>query len=182
MPGRLPRLPGVVATVDTAGEGYFVGGTVTFGNQLAALLVTAIDQVAVFQFVLPFRAKVAQISWWVTTGGGSGKKLGIGIYDANKNLLLESGAVDGNTTGQAVVSITAVTLEPGIYWLAATSDSATTQVVTLEDSSTVGQILNKTATLFGTAANAATAGVLPATLGTITAATTRAAIMAVFAP
>ena len=169
-----------VATVDTAGEGYFVGGTISLTEGLGGLSLSAVNQTRVHQFVLPFRVVVGQISYWVSTGGGAGKKLGFGIYDVAKNLLLESGAVDANVTGQATASITAVTLEPGVYWLAWTSDSGTVEIVAIKNLNNAVPIINEITPRSGIAANASSAGVLPATLGTITASVNRGIAQVIF--
>lgn len=182
MAGRLPRLPGVVASVSTAGRGYFIGYSIFTVTGSVGTLVQVVDQVRVFSFILPFRAVVANIATEVTTAGGASTLYGVGLYDTNKNLLLHTGAVDANTTQVNNVAITARTLEPGHYWLAQTSDSATTQCRIINTPATEKTLMNAATVQVGTAANAASAGVLPATLGTITAAVNRLACTAVFAP
>jgi hypothetical protein len=133
--------------------------------------VTAIDQTRVYQFVLPFRVTVGNIVSRVTTGGGAGKLYGIGLYNAAGSLVLETGALDANTVAISKTAITPVTLDPGPYFFAWTSDSTSTALSAF--SVTVGgaadAILNAGAVeKVGTAA-ASSAGVLPASMGTVTA-------------
>lgn len=165
MSGRVPRLGGGgVAVVDTAGEGYFWGGVIYANTGGVATLVNAINLTRQFQFVLPWRQIVRGIRHEITTGGGSGKKFGMGLFDAAKNKLLETGALDANSTGVVTTAITAVTLEPGVYYFAWTSDSASTQARIFATSGNIGGLMD---IRMGTA-NASSAGVLPATLGSLT--------------
>lgn len=166
MSGRVPRLGGGVATVDTAGEGWFFGAVVHMYPQFAnGGIFSGIEQTNTWQFVLPFRASVKTIVTEVTSGGGAGKKYGVGLYDVTKNLILETGALDGNTVQINVTTITQVILEPGIYWYAVTGDSTSIQLKRFDPENT---LLHGIATpRQGTATNGS-AGVLPATLGTIT--------------
>ena len=172
MSGRLPRLAGVVATVDTADQGYFFGGVVHWPTALTVGLAVGVnDQIRTIQFVLPFRAVVRRIALEISTLS-VGDNLGVGLYDASGNLILESGAISTTTTGVKTASITAVTLEPGVYFHAETADNTTVQIRKVSISSNVRNLLNAYATdKCGIAANTSTAGVLPATLGAITATT-----------
>ena len=182
MSGRLPRLAGVVATVDTAGQGYFIAVTVTIPTSASGVIVSAINQVRAFQFVLPFRAKVSKVATEVLTAGASGKKFGLGLYDKDKNLLLKTAALDANSqTVQSDTLATPVILEPGVYWFAQTSDDVATafRVVLV---GTAFNAPNANIARTGTAANNASAGVLPATLGTITGDTTRNPAIVMFEP
>ncbi len=154
-----------VATVDTAGEGLFYAVTI-HAPRPGVNTVGTIDQVRVHQFVLPFRATINRIMTEVTTGGGAGKKYGVGLYDVAKNLLVETGALDANTVQANETTVTQITFEPGVYWIASTSDSASTQL-RIANSETVFKHLMTTVRM-GTAANAAgSPGVLPSTLGAI---------------
>ena len=82
-----------VATVDTAAQGYFVGLEVFAGEGSSGTILIGVNETRVYQFVLPFRAVVRNITTEVTTGGAAGKKYGAGLYDASKNRLLHTGAL-----------------------------------------------------------------------------------------
>ena len=172
-----------VATVDTAGEGYFYGLTVAVSDGSGGLIISTVDDVYVWQFVLPFRQVVRQITSRVTTGGGASKLYGVGLYDIDGTRVVTTGALDANTTQINTTAITAVTLEPGVYWSAQTSDSATTQLLTFVFGSVETNILNDSgAIIVGKGANGSSAGVLPATLGAVSAATARLPATVLYLP
>ena len=160
-----------VATVDTAGEGGFLGGII-YPNSAALGTETlgSANDVHVYQFVLPFRAVIRTIGFEVFTLE-VGKLAGFGLYDVNGNRLVHTGAVSTTTTGRKFTSVTAVTVEPGVYFLAWTADGTTFAYITQLNVSTgtLGNFWNQSATRIGVAANPSVAGVLPATLGAITA-------------
>ena len=173
-----------VATVDTAGEGYFIGLAVLVPKNDTNLGFSGVNQTWAWQFVLPFRAKVSNIIAEVIAAGAAGKKFGVGLYDKDKNLLLKTAALDANSaTVQSDTLATPVTLEPGIYWFAQTCDDVATQFKCLETGTAPSfTTINENTVRGGIAANAGSAGVLPATLGTISANTARNPILAVFEP
>ncbi len=173
-----------IASVDTAGEGYFIGVSIYIIKTDNNLIVAAVNQTRAFQFVLPFRAKVSNIITEVLTAGAAGKKYGVGLYDKDKNLLFKTAALDANSqTVQSDTLAASVTLEPGVYWFAQTCDDAATsfRVLPTETDQAFGPV-NENTVRGGTAANNGTAGVLPATLGVITAATSREVAFTVFEP
>ena len=170
-----------VATVDTAGEGGFWGVTVHVPNiaPTSVVIDSSANRVRVYQFVLPFRAKVANITLEVTTLE-VGKFIGVGIYHADKSIALQ-GKVSTTTTGIKTVAITSVTLEPGVYWHAKTADGTTVKAKHINLGVDYANASNEITVKIGNAANSSTAGVLPATLGTITA-NTQVPIAAFFEP
>ncbi|KKN26207.1 hypothetical protein LCGC14_0876950 [marine sediment metagenome] len=173
MPGRLPRLPGVVASIDTAGEGFVVVPIITPGNLVTMLISSGVNATWVFQFILPVRITFTEIVTEITTGGASGKKYGVGFYDKDKNLIIETGALDAEAVAINSTNVTSTTLEPGVYWQAQTTDDAATQARGLASAVVdVWDLANKNNTRSGTG-NASSAGVLPATIGTITKSTIR---------
>ena len=160
-----------VATVDMAREGGFLGG-ILYPNSSSAATETLnnANDVHVYQFVLPFRAVVRNITFNVFTLE-AGKFAGFGLYDVDGNRLVHTGAVSVAGTGDKSTAVTAVTIEPGVYFLAWTADGTTFAYTTQLNISTgiMADMWNQNATRIGVAANASSAGVLPATLGTITA-------------
>ncbi len=161
------------ATVDTAGEGGFWPVTIYPAVSGSTDSVNTANDVVVAQFVLPFRAVVGNISFGVFTLE-AGKFAGFGIYSVAGNRLVHSGAVSVASTGTKSASITAVTLEPAIYFFAWTIDG-TTAALQAVNTYTNGQhalVSNAVSTRYGIAANPSVAGVLPATLGVITSNTT----------
>ncbi|KKL86480.1 hypothetical protein LCGC14_1944300 [marine sediment metagenome] len=183
MAGRLPRVTGATGVVDTADLGYFFGYTVTDSVTTAGtVFVSTNNQVRAFLFVLPFREIVRRITITITNSIAS-SLVGVGIYDKDGNRLLHSGAIDSSSAAVISTTITAVTLEPGVYYFAQTTNDTTVQARIWSAVNVTGPILNEgTLKLVGSAANSSSSGVLPATLGTITAATTRNPMVAVFQP
>ncbi len=162
-----------VATVDTAGEGFVLVPSISPHALTPILIGTIIDGTWAFQFVLPLRITFSKIITEIVVGGAAGKKYGVGIYDKDKNLLVQTGAIDAQAVAINSTSVTAITLEPGVYWQAQTTDDVAVQArgfsSTVVD---VWDLANKNTTRSGTV-NASSAGVLPATLGTITKSTSR---------
>ncbi len=158
-----------VATVDTAGEGYFFGVSIEASDFGVGTIISGVDQCRAYQFVLPFRTVVRKITSEITTGGGASKKYGVGLFDVNGDLILETGALDANTTQILTTSITAVTLEPGIYWLGQTSDSATTAMRVVVRGTIERDIFINSGTIIfdATTSNAGSAGVLPSSMGSL---------------
>lgn len=80
-------------------------------------------------YYVPFhifdRAYVAKQMFASTGTTGTGH-FDLGIYDSQGNRLVSSGSTaHGATTGLQMVNITDTTLQPGQYWMAFVSDSAT---------------------------------------------------------
>jgi hypothetical protein len=174
----------VPPTLDTADRGYFFSYTINPPvTAAAATIVGANDQVRAVQFVLPYRVVVRRIAVEVTTAGAAGSKVAVGIYSSDGNTkLVDSGALDAASTGVKTASITAVTLNPGVYWFAQAASDATVQTRTINAVTAATNMLNpNTNKKIGIAANAAAAGVLPSSLGTITGSGINTAI-AVFEP
>ena len=161
-----------VATVDTAGEGYFLPYWI-HGTSTSSGVIVVADDVRAAQFILPFRATANRILTEVVTVGGAGKLYGVGIYDINKNLLTETGALDANTVQFNETTITQITFEPGVYWFAWTSDSGTVQLrngTAGNSASALNAMSTKRSAIAGN--SPISPGVLPAALGTTTTAST----------
>ena len=156
-----------VATVDTAGEGGFFGVFPFGGSGGVGVVLGAANRVRVQQFVLPFREIIRNIVFEITTLSVGGL-CSVGLYDVGKNLLVHSGAISTTLAEFKNTAVTAVTVEPGIYYLAWTGDNNTFILRTFASGDAAMNALRQNGTRVGRAANSSTAGVLPATLGTIT--------------
>jgi hypothetical protein len=172
--GILPPANGGITSITTADQGGFWGAWVGYevGNIAGGTIISANNQVRVWQFVLPFRCVVGHITFRLTTGIAS-SLTDIGIYSADGNTkLVSTGAID--TSGAAADKTTPVgpvTLNPGVYYFAWTSNDATVQLYRHGSDTTQIPLMNTgTAKRIGTAANSSSSGVLPSSLGTITAA------------
>ena len=170
MPGRLPRLPGVVATVDTAGQGGFAGIYIyPQGGAAAGAVFSVANTTYCVNMVLPFRCVVGQVNSEVTTLQ-VGKLYGFGLYDMNGDPIVVTPAISSTTTGVKTTATTAtVTVEPGPYWFCWSADSVGIQLMRLNLTNFIQS--DSAAPILFTAANDSVAGVLPATLGTLTGST-----------
>ena len=184
--GTVPPAKGGVATVTTAGQGYFFGGTVFDDRQAgaAAAIVASANQVRAFQFVLPFSITVGHVTWFVNSGAGD--TVGFGIYSADGTTkIVDTGAVVSVGAGATQqVTITGVPLTPGVYYFAWTqTGTPTTALAVFSAAANSSVVLNANATKRSvTAGNTATAGALPSSLGTLTTAVSAVMPMTIFEP
>ena len=168
MAGRLPRVTGATGSVDTAGEGGFWGVAIDLPTSYTVSTApTAVDRLYTIQFVLSFRAVVGKIVFEVSASEAD-KFCGVGLYDVNQNLVLETGAV--STAAAEIKDIdlaAAVTLEPGVYYLGWIQTSTSTlRMRGFSGNANVGAILTKNnagRSSLGTGA-AGLGGALPATI------------------
>jgi hypothetical protein len=116
----------------------------------------------------------------VVATSGVGTSLGLGLYDAacasllvNSGVMTAGGSPDINVAGVKTKAITGgpVTLNPGVYWLAMTTDSTT---LTLRSTSLPSQVITMLNTQankkFAQAGNNGSAGAFPAACGSLTVA------------
>jgi hypothetical protein len=142
------------------------------------------NQVTVYQFSLPFNITINRVSAYVS-GGIGGSTVNVGIYsgDGNTKLLDHnfSSASNGKVTGTLGSS---VTLQAGvIYYFAQTSSNGSVNMVVVAETgeyNVLESILNTNGNRIAQAANAASGGVLPATLGTLTPDSSSIPMAAVF--
>lgn len=156
----------------TAGD-YWVPGMAipaTIGN---SALVASTNQVRVVRVFLDQSIQQDRIAInGVTNGAGGNASFGVYSNDGN-TLLYYSGLVSTDLASpwsgaQTITLSTGGTIGPGYFLFAWTADntSATARSFTLD--SNLPAVLNQGSFFVGTAANAATGGALPATLGTLT--------------
>jgi hypothetical protein len=177
--GRLDKgwQPVLVGTVD---QGYFFPVTIQVPQSSGATTVFTANNMRVWQYVLPFAVTVNQMSFEVVATSGTGTSLGLGIWDAScSNLVLNSGVMtaggspDINVAGVKTKTISGgpVTLNPGVYFLAMTTDSTT---LTLRSTSIPSQAISmlnaQTNKKFAQGGNNGSAGTFPAACGSLTTA------------
>ena len=172
-----------VARVDTANQGYFIGGAIVPLLTSLAEPAGASDRVHLYGFVLPFRQITTKVITEVTTLVAA-SLYSVGIYNADGTvLLIDSGTFNGASSGIKQNTITAVTLEPGPYLFAQTANTTTTLACRSWNLPNIQALLNGTdRTNSARATNTSSSGVLPATTGTLIADTSKQMICAVFAP
>jgi hypothetical protein len=176
--------------IDTPDRGYFFGVTVHAPETSGATTTFSANAHRVWQFVLPYAVIVNQIAFEVVTASGGGASLGLGLWDAScSNLVLNAGAMtaggtpDINTTGIKTKTIAGgpVSIQPGVYWLAMTTDST---ALTLRSTALPSQAVNllnaQSNKKFAQAANNGTSGGFPGGCGTLTTAVSNQPPMVLF--
>jgi hypothetical protein len=168
----------IVPVLNSAGKGYYIPGYELKSNVAAeAGDYTANNLVRVLQVVLPFKLTVGHISMNVTTGVNNSSTIDVGLYNAAGSLLVNAGGFNANTNGVKTATPTPVTINPQVLYFAWTANTSGTvgslgheaiQLASLLVANLFG-VINLNGVRYGTAANSATAGVLPATLSTLTA-------------
>lgn len=141
---------------------------------LSTTIVTAASEVRVRQFTLQSSFTIGHVTTILGNGSFSGTTFNFGIYDSSGSLLLDSGPFNGYYTQDGVVqtlSVTSVTLPAGTYYFAQTASETSIQPFGVGGGSSnilAGDyIANANANRFAIAANAASGGALPATLGAL---------------
>lgn len=167
-------------TLNTSGKGWFLAAgskdhSPVINSFNAALTNRAANVLVVSQFVLSETWTLSKVSYALQTAVAA-SNFNFGIYDSSGNKLIDSGAFDGSITTAQTKSFTAVTLPPGVYYfvVSETTGGSLQGPIIQMPAATLAKWLGyftATTAFVGTAANATSGNVLPATLGTITAAT-----------
>ena len=162
----------------TAGYGGFLGAGIPISGGIygtginGGTISTTINQISVIQFQLVNSYTIRTVSCYVTTNE-AGATANFGVYSSAAAKLLDSGALSCATTGTHTNTLgTPVTLLPGTYYFAESTSNASVMISSLTNA-TFGALestLNSLGSVkVGQAANGTSGGVMPATLGTITA-------------
>lgn len=189
---------GVVACAPvgtTAGDGAYMWA-MDVDDQQAGATNTIIspggaNQVLVFMFVCRRTITIRNSVFMNGTTVVAASKANFGIYDINKNLLIDTGAystaVASQTLTQAIQdrlgSPTSVTLYAGVtyYYAMASTNGTVTGICNYAwntNSATLAR--NKNVLRMASAANALSGNQLPLTLGTLTGITTRVPVLVLF--
>ena len=139
-------------------------------NPATGAVVGANNQVRVLRFPIPIAIVVTSLHAYlsVASAGGVGD---LGIFSSDGNTKHFSiGGVSTTSIGVKSATFGAVVLPRGMYWMAWTFDNTTAAWEGQGFAATAGALINGSTTQMGTAANAASTGVLPTTLGSISAA------------
>lgn len=155
--------------VGMIGPGFINSAATTSDQQIA---VSSANEVRVYMFTPIITITITKVKWRIS-GGANGTKFAFGIYSADGNTkLLDTGAITlAGVPSNYSITVSSVTLNAGTpYFFAQTSSSASFSQGPATDLG-VNEVnqLNISTPRYGTAANVSSAGVLPATLGVITA-------------
>jgi len=154
---------------------YFIGPGLTnllpyYGGSIGNSTVsTTINQITAWKFSLFSTITVSRVSWNVGTAIAA-SSVNVGIYDSTLSNKLVDVSLSAATATIVNASITPVTLTPAVYYLAQSSSATGVQVTgaTLPTIALVN-LLNGNTVRVGQASNATVGGVMPASLGTLTA-------------
>ncbi len=152
--------------ISTAGVGYWS----PFGPGAGTFITPNLSDrdVRLWQTVLPYRATFGKVTVNVITASGTSCPSGtcgllVGIYDSACASLLgwgratSGGSPDIATTGIKAIPLSSpVTLDPGVYYLAVSSDSGSLAVTARDIHGTYGAVVNTGAPRFGVGANRST--------------------------
>lgn len=130
-------------------------------------LIAANNEVRAFRFTPTAPITIGHL----TLVSASGSTWDIGLYDSAGNKLASTGAVAWTTANSPVTKAlnTTVTLYPGrAYYIAYTSASSASNQFAFSLTNTMSLFAGGALVIFGIAANAASSGVLPSTLGALT--------------
>jgi hypothetical protein len=148
------------------GPGLTIPATISIGQAMVA----SPNLVRAMQFSLRKRWEIGHVTAVLNTGV-NGSFVGLGLYDEDANLLLDSGPIVSDV-GITLLSAapTRRILPPGTYYYAwtATSASVLSNAATAWSSANMNTLINRLANRLGACANASVAGQLPASLGAIT--------------
>jgi|GEM_PF-4435947 len=177
--GNLPAAQNTTM-ITTADQGYFVAVSIYPAQSSGATSLFTANVMRLWQFVLPWRVTINQLSFEVVAISGVGKSLGLGIWDAscttlvvNSGVMTAGGTPDINTAGVYTKTISGgpATLNPGVYWLAMTTDSTTLTLRSFSiPSQQITQLNQQTNKKFAQAGNNGSAGTFPASCGSVTTA------------
>jgi hypothetical protein len=162
--------------ISTAGVGaYYPFGFVHTDGDGSKQVVDVVNRTFFFQMVLPFKATLGKLAFKVATiHAGAGIRFGIYNTACNAILTQTAALTTGYTdaTGVKNASFTAAaTLDPGIYYIAVTSDSTTLKVTKYHSYEHASVMIgNEVAMMGGQGSNSTGSGdtlALPASCGTI---------------
>lgn len=169
-------------TFGTSGQGFFAASGMTDLSSLfmytftAPITNTTANVLVVNQFVLQSSWTLSKVSYIFTTTSGAGSGVNFGIYNAAGVKVIDSGQFDGTSAAVQTLTFTPVTLLPGTYYFACSATDSTMRGVMMQTSNPTALLgtLCTSAPYIASAANPTSAGVMPATLGALTAITTSA--------
>lgn len=161
------------------GVSYLTSSAAVVTNQTGD--ITANNTHRFIEMTLPEPQVVGHISIVIGTAV-AGSTIDVGLYDTNGAKVVSMGGLAATGTGNLTASVTQVYLPQGTYrfsWCANAASgitglgyTAVNHLVTNEGPGTTTLLININGARYGTAANTCTAGVLPATMGALTAVNT----------
>lgn len=161
----------------TPGYGGFWGAGLPISDVYGAAIAgggtisTTANQITAIQFTLFSPFTISSVSARVTAGVSTAT-MNFGVYSIAGNKLLDSGAMAAASSSSSPSNaITPVTLPVGTYYFAQSADHTGVQVMAFSLGNTaMADLINANGSIkIGQATNSTSSGVMPATLGTISA-------------
>ena len=159
--------PGTVVNTIAIGYMFLPGITIPQNTAATTVVAGAANQVRVVQVVVPYTITVGKVVGNIATISAS-QNMFVGVYDSSGNKLLEAALSCAALNGVSTTLGTPVTLTPGTYLYAYSASDTVCAASGAALSGGWSNMLSKNTTRTATAANAVSAGVMPATLGTLT--------------
>lgn len=168
---NLSGTKGFLATIGSfIGPGFQTPFPMYGGNTTTTGTVSGVaNRIIAWKFILPFAITISKVTVSVGTGS-AGQTCNFGIYSSTGTKLLDSGPLDAHTAPLiSTNSITPVTLQPGTYFFAQSANANSVQVYASPMTNPGETVLNANNIAVGISPNPTVAGVMPASLGTLTA-------------
>ena len=163
-------------TINTYDQYIAPFGPTAFGVATNAGDPCVANTVYACRIYIPFKLTFTKIEISVSTNIAANTS-SVAIYSDDKNTkIISAENIDVSTTGKKSTTVASTTLQQGYYWIAYSNSINTIRVNSVVNNGLSTVDLNNTA--YGTAANSATAGVMPSTLGAITQSTIKFPIIA----
>lgn len=178
--GGIVYPPAHAVSLSTIGQGGFWGGLGTSFPPVGSVATTVAmspsgaNNVTCSQFVLNYTVLVRKIVFRVGGTAAAASTANLGIYDASGNKFIDSGTFSTASSATILSNTltTPVSLFPGVYFYC-WSDTSTTVTATGYATLAANVVLmyNQNANRYVAATNTTSAGVMPATLGSLTTST-----------
>lgn len=173
--GVLASARGGVPTLSTADQSFMISNGIIQPSGAGGnpAVVANGQEVRAILFICPVTITITKISINVAAAGAGGSTVTVGYYSADRaTKLIDSGTFNGASATIQTLTISSVTLFAGqAYWFVQSASTQTTLTVVqayTPNSNLITLLNGQTAKKYGLAANAASAGVLPSSLGAIT--------------
>jgi hypothetical protein len=183
--GALPNTAGGALQASTAGAG-FLWTTGIFGVQgdatgTASTFTAVANTILVYQLELTATVTVRSVTIDVT-GINAASSINAALYTLDGNTKLFDANLPSTVAGFINAAITPTVIPPGVYWFAFsnTGQPNVAFAPTMNMATQISGVLNKTRPRMGQAANTTSGGVMPATLGVITAQDAPGGLLPVF--
>lgn len=158
---------GQIGTPPDLSNGYLLLPEIPVGATTTTVGVASNNQVRCYRFVPKFPLKISKLIFEIVVSVG-GQNVGMAVYDSAATTRHFTTGSLLNAGGHTSTSVGPFQFQTGVpYWIAWSADDNTITWRAVAMDSNFNTLLNNQVTHIGTAANPATNGAPPATLGTI---------------